>query len=237
MKRIYLLTPFPDIISSYITESILGRSEKRNLTSFCIKNLFDFSDSPHHRIDDYPFGGGAGMIIKPEPVFRAYDEIIKEIPNNAKIRVIFPTPDGQSFDQNMAYNLIDNDVFIFICGHYKGIDQRIRDELVTEEVSIGDYVITGGELPALLILDAMVRLVPGVLNNQESAESDSFSSPLLDCPHYTRPEIFRGLESPSVLLSGDHENIRLWKKDQSELKTKIRRPDLWKKYKKLENGK
>ncbi|MBC8256922.1 MAG: tRNA (guanosine(37)-N1)-methyltransferase TrmD [Candidatus Marinimicrobia bacterium] len=236
MKQVYFLTPFPGMVKTVVSESILGRAEKKELVQFHTKNLFDFADPPHYRIDDYPFGGGAGMVLKPEPVFRAYDEVISELPENSDSRVIFPTPDGKVFDHDAALNLSRCQNLIFINGHYKGVDQRIRDELVTDEISIGDYVLTGGELPALVILDAAVRLIPGVLNSYESAESDSFAGELLDCPHYTRPESFRNLDSPPVLLSGNHKEIENWKKKQSEEKTKIRRPDLWKKYNKLEDG-
>ena len=233
----YFLTPFPDVINTFVSESILGRAEKKKLVKYYTKNLFDFSDPPHHRIDDYPFGGGAGMVLKPEPVFRAFNEVVEELPSDSKPRVIFPTPDGNIFTHDMAIELTKIDSIIFINGHYKGIDQRIRDELVTDEISIGDYVLTGGELPSLIILDSVIRLIPGALNNYESAETDSFSHELLDCPHYTRPESYKGLESPSVLLSGNHKDIENWKNNQRQEKTRDRRPDLWDKYKKLEDGK
>ena len=234
MKQIYILTPFPNMVRAVISESILGRSEKKEHIKFHIKNLFDFSDPPHHRIDDYPFGGGAGMILKPEPVFRAYDRVLEELSENSEVRVIFPTPDGARFSHEKAAQLSQCENLIFISGHYKGIDQRIRDEIITDEVSIGDYVVTGGELPSLIILDAAVRLIPGVLNSYESAETDSFSEKLLDCPHYTRPELYREMESPEVLLSGNHNKIKDWKREQREEKTKTRRPDLWEKYKNVE---
>ena len=236
LKQVYFLTPFPEMVKTVVSESILGRAEKKELVQFHTKNLFDFADSPHHRIDDYPFGGGAGMILKPEPVFRAFDAVMGELPENSDTRVVFPTPDGKVFDHDAALNLSKCQNLIFINGHYKGIDQRIRDELVTDEISIGDYVMTGGELPSLVILDAVVRLIPGVLNSYESAETDSFAGALLDCPHYTRPETYRELDSPSVLLSGNHKEIANWKKKKSEEKTQIRRPDLWEKYNKLEDG-
>ena len=223
------------MVKSVVFESILGRAEKKNLVRFCIKNLFDYSDPPHQRIDDYPFGGGVGMILKPEPVFRALDDVKSEL-DNASTRIIFPTPDGQKLDHEVAIDLSKSQNLIFINGHYKGIDQRIRDELVTDEISIGDYVLTGGELPSLVILDSVIRLIPGVLNSYESAETDSFAGPLLDCPHYTRPETYRSLDAPPVLLSGNHKSIKDWQKERSKEKTKIRRPDLWEKYNKLEDG-
>jgi len=237
LKQVYFLTPFPEIVKAVVTESILGRAEKKRLVQFQIKNLFDFSDPPHHRIDDYPFGGGSGMILKPEPVFRAFDQVLKELPGNSNLRVIFPTPDGKVFDHNTAFNLSKDQDLVFINGHYKGIDQRIRDELVTDEISIGDYVLTGGELPSLVILDAIIRLIPGVLNSYESAATDSFADVLLDYPHYTRPESYRNKASPPVLLSGNHKEIENWKNKKRQEKTRDRRPDLWEKYNKLEDGK
>ena len=229
-----MLTPFPDMVRAVISESILGRSEKKEQIKFNITNLFDFADPPHHRIDDYPFGGGAGMVIKPEPIFRAFDRVLEELPENPEVRMVYPTPDGAIFSHEKAVELSQCENLVFISGHYKGIDQRIRDELVTDEVSIGDYVVTGGELPSLLILDAVVRLIPGVLNSYESAETDSFAEMLLDCPHYTRPEIYREMVSPEVLLSGNHKKIENWKRSQREEKTRTRRPDLWEKYKNFE---
>ena len=222
------------MVRAVISASILGRAETKERIKFHIKNLFNFADPPHQRIDDYPFGGGAGMILKPEPIFRAYDELLKELPEDPKLRVIFPTPDGTLFTHEKAYDLSQCENLIFVNGHYKGIDQRIRDELVTDEVSIGDYVLTGGELPSLIILDAVIRLIPGVLNSYESAETDSFADVLLDCPHYTRPETYREMSSPEVLLSGDHKKIKDWKQSQREKKTQIRRPDLWERYKNIE---
>ena len=234
MKKIFMLTPFPKMVEAVISESILGRSEKNNQVKFHIKNLFDFTDSPHQRIDDYPFGGGSGMILKPEPIFRAYDKILTELSDDTNLRIVFPTPDGKMLNHAEAFNLSQCENLVFICGHYKGIDQRVRDELVTDEISIGDYVITGGELASMIILDATIRLIPGVLNTYESATSDSFSQKLLDYPHYTRPEIYREMKAPKILLSGDQNKIENWKKNKREQKTKKRRPDIWKKYKNLD---
>ena len=225
------------MVKAIISESILGRAEKKGIVKYVIKNLFEFSDLPHSRIDDYPFGGGSGMVLKPEPIFRAYDSFVKNISDKKSCRFIFPTPDGEVLNHDLALDLSKSRDLVFISGHYKGIDQRVRDELVTDEISIGDYVLTGGELPSFVILDSLIRLIPGVLNNYESAITDSFSGQLLDYPHFTRPEEFRKLTVPSVLLSGNHKKIEDWKKKESENKTKIRRPDLWKKYIKLEDGK
>ncbi|MDP6570040.1 MAG: tRNA (guanosine(37)-N1)-methyltransferase TrmD [Candidatus Marinimicrobia bacterium] len=232
--QVYFLTPFPEMVTAVLSESILGRAVKKGVAAFHIKNLFDYADPPHYRIDDYPFGGGAGMILKPEPVFRAVDDIKNVVGDNTKLRVLFPTPDGELFSHENAVELSKESHLVFISGHYKGIDQRIRENLVTDEVSIGDFVLTGGELPGLIMLDAAIRLIPGVLNSYESAETDSFTEHLLDGPHYTRPEKYRGIGSPKVLLSGNHKKIEDWKKIQREEKTKIRRPDLWEKYKSLE---
>ena len=229
-----MLTPFPQMVRALISESILKRSEEKELVQFHVKNLFDFADSPHRRIDDYPFGGGTGMILKPEPVFRAYEQVLYELPKSSNIRVIFPTPDGCLLNHDKAIELSQFDNLVFINGHYKGIDQRIRDKIVTDEISIGDYVLTGGELPTLVILDTIIRHIPGVLNNYESAQTDSFADILLDCPYYTRPEVYRDMSSPKVLVSGDHKKIEIWKKEKKEEKTKIRRPDIWEKYKNLE---
>ena len=230
MLNCYIMTIFPDIIENFINQSIIKRSQDKNLVEYNIKNIRDFANPPHYKTDDYPFGGGEGMIFKPEPIFRTYDSIIENIPDKKSVRVVFPTPDGKQFDHKSAFDLSKSENLIFMCGHYKGIDQRVRDQIITDEISIGDFVVTGGELPACLMLDAVVRLLPGVLNNYESAKSDSFFSDLLDGPHYTRPEEYRGLKVPDILLSGHHENIKKWQKENREEKTKKRRPDMWKKY-------
>tara|TARA_Y100001960_G_C14704025_1_gene843325 strand:+ start:912 stop:1550 length:639 start_codon:yes stop_codon:yes gene_type:complete len=209
---------------------MIKKARNKSLIDYKTLNLFDYADSPHRNIDDYPFGGGTGMVIKPEPIFRAFDQIKQDL-ENADSRIIFPTPDGKIFNQNEAQKLGKNKNLVFICGHYKGIDQRVRDNLVTDEYSIGDYVITGGELSSLVISDSIIRLIPGVLNNIESAETDSFESNLLDCEYYTRPELYRDMKVPEILLSGHHQKIEEWKLKLKEEKTKKNRPDLWLKYK------
>ena len=224
------MTIFPELINSFIGQSIIKRSEEKNLVKYDVKNIRDFADPPHYKTDDYPFGGGNGMIFKPEPIFRTYDDIMNNVSRKENVRVVFPTPDGKQFDHESALDLSKADNLIFLCGHYKGVDQRVRDEIVTDEFSIGDFVVTGGELPVCLMVDSIARLIPGVLNNYESARSDSFFSDLLDGPHYTRPETFRGLKVPDVLLSGHHENIKKWQQEVRERKTQDRRPDIWKKY-------
>ncbi len=225
-----IITPFPDLIKAFISESILKKANQKKIVNYTIYNLFEYSDSIDGRIDDYPFGGGGGMIIKPEPIFKVLDDIKLRSEEPDSIKVLFPTPDGQQLNHNMSCCMANYNHVVFICGHYKGIDQRIRDYLVTDEISIGDYVLTGGELPSMIILDSIVRLIPGVLNNIESANSDSFANPLLDGPHYTRPEVFDGYKTPDILLTGHHKKIEDWFLGQRIEKTKKRRPDLWKKY-------
>lgn len=222
--EIHIISPFDSISKLYLKESMMGIAEKKGLVKFSFYNLFKYADPPRHRIDDYPFGGGHGMILKPEPIFRAVEAIKDK--NGVFDKVIFPTPDGQLFHQKDAEKLVSSKKLIFICGHYKGLDQRVRDELVTDEYSIGDYILTGGDLPALVIIDAIVRLIPGVLNTIESAEDDSHSKPLLDYPHYTRPEKYKGLRVPEVLLSGHHGKIEEWRKKKRLEKTSVRRPDM-----------
>ncbi len=233
--RIDILTPFPALVEAVVSTSILGRAVESGSVSFHVHNLFEFADAPHHRIDDEPFGGGAGMILRPEPVFRAYDQVLAECGPGAEPRVVFPAPDGKAFGQPDAAELAACEHLVFICGHYKGVDQRVRDSVVTDEYSIGDFVVTGGELPALLMLDAVVRLQEGALHDPESADTDSFSSTLLDGPHYTRPREFRGLKVPEVLLSGDHGKIAAWREKQRMARTRERRPDLWERFKALDD--
>jgi len=227
--NIFFITPFPETVISFMENSMIKKAQDKGLVNYKILNLFDYADQPHQNIDDYPFGGGTGMVMKPEPIFRAFDDL-KLDSKKGKMRVVYPSPDGKVFNQNEAKKLKENDTLVFICGHYKGVDQRVRDNLVTDEYSIGDYVITGGELSSLVISDSVIRLIPGVLNNIESAETDSFESNLLDCEYYTRPEIYRDLKVPEVLLSGHHQKIKEWKLKLKKEKTKKNRPDLWVKY-------
>ena len=228
--QVFIITPFPDVIHSFMQNSMIKKAQEHEIVDYKVLNLFDYADKPHRNIDDYPFGGGTGMVMKPEPIFRAFDKIQNQFSSNLN-NVIYPTPDGKVFNQNEANKFKESETLVFICGHYKGIDQRVRDNLVTHEYSIGDYVITGGELSSLVILDSIIRLIPGVLNNIKSAETDSFESGLLDCNYYTRPEVFRDLKVPEVLLSGHHQKIEDWKLKQKKNKTKKNRPDLWSKHK------
>lgn len=230
MNLYQIITPFPKMVDAVVSESILGRAASKELVEYRIHDLFDFADPPHYRIDDYPFGGGSGMVMLASPLVKAYQHCLDHLPEHRNTRVIFPTPDGKVLDHEMAMDLSKSEHLIFMNGHYKGIDQRVRDNLVTDEISIGDYVLTGGELPTLVILDSIIRLIPGVINTYESAQTDSHSNGLLDWPHYTRPEKFQDLGIPDVLLSGHHKNIAQWRLEQQELKTRNRRPDLWKKY-------
>ena len=228
--KVFIITPFPDVINSFMQNSMLKKAQEHEIVDYKILNLFDYADKPHRNIDDYPFGGGTGMVMKPEPIFRAFDEIQNQFSSNLN-NVIYPTPDGKVFNQNEANKFKESEALVFICGHYKGIDQRVRDNLVTHEYSIGDYIITGGELSSLVILDSVIRLIPGVLNNIKSAETDSFESGLLDCNYYTRPEVYRDLKVPEILLSGHHQKIEDWKLEEKKNKTKKNRPDLWSKHK------
>ena len=225
-----VITPFPTMFDNILSESILLKAKQKQIAEYNIFNLFDFLDNPSQRIDDYPFGGGEGMLLKPEPIFNAVGQIKNDL-NDEDVRVVFPTPDGTLFEHKKAKELSEKESLIFICGHYKGIDQRIRDEIVTDEISIGDFVLTSGELPAMIMIDSIVRLRQGVLNNYDSASKDSFYNILLDGPHYTRPSNFNGLKVPDVLLSGNHKEIEKWFLDEQEMKTKKLRKDLWNKYK------
>ena len=226
-----VITPFPTMFDNVLNESILLKAKQKNIAEYNIFNLFNYLDSSSERIDDYPFGGGEGMILKAKPILDAVTDIKSVAGNDKKHRVIFPTPDGKTFNHSKAKELSKESSLIFICGHYKGIDQRIRDEIVTDEISIGDFVLTSGELPAMIMIDSIVRLKKGVLNNYESAKKDSFYDFLLDGPHYTRPREFEGNNVPDVLLSGNHKKIKDWFLNQREEKTKKLRLDLWKKYK------
>ena len=234
--NIHIVTPFPKMIKSIIESSILAKAEQRKCVKYYVYDLFDFSKkSTNKRIDDYPFGGGSGMILKPEPIFEVFNLIKKKMKNN--YRVIYPTADGVLLNHNLSQELSRTEDLVIINSHYKGIDQRIRDNIITDEVSIGDYVLTGGELAGMVILDSIVRLIPNVINSKESSDLDSFSHPLLDGPHYTRPASYNGMDVPEVLLSGNHKEIEDWFCLKREQKTKLRRSDLWEKYKKLKKGK
>jgi tRNA (guanine37-N1)-methyltransferase len=223
--RIDIVTALPAIVSGPLQHSILGRAGRKGLVDIRVYDIRDYSTDKHRQIDDYPYGGGAGMVLKPEPIFRCI-ECIRDEDESAVNEVIYLTPDGEVFSQDIATELSLQRHVVLLAGHYKGVDQRVRDALVTREVSIGDYVLSGGELPALVIVDAVVRLIPGVLGDAESALSDSFQNGVLDAPVYTRPAEFRGMDVPEVLLSGDHQKVDDWREEQRLIRTRARRPDL-----------
>ncbi len=214
---------------SPLNHSIIDRARQADLVDIHIHDLRDYSEDKHRKIDDYPYGGGAGMVLSAQPVFSCIENLCSERDYD---EIIFTAPDGEKFEQKHANELSIKKNMIFLCGHYKGVDQRIRDHLITREFSIGDYVLSGGELPALVMTDAIVRLIPGVLGDAESALSDSFQSELLEGPVYTRPAEFRGMKVPEILRSGDHNKVEEWKREQSIRRTKERRPDLYKKFNK-----
>lgn len=226
--RIDIVTALPGIVEGPLQHSIIQRATKASLVDIRVHGIRPFATDKHRQIDDYPYGGGAGMVLKPEPIFSCVEEIQREARDEGHEvdEIIFLTPDGDTFDQGIANELSLKKHVILLAGHYKGIDQRVRDALVTREISIGDYVLSGGELPALVLVDALVRLVPGVLGDAASALSDSFQDNLLGAPVYTRPAVYRDMEVPSVLLSGDHAAIEAWREQEREEKTRTRRPDL-----------
>ena len=228
--QIFVITPFPAIPEAVIGESILRRAGEKEIVDYHMIDLREFTEGKHRQIDDYPFGGGTGMVMLAEPILKAMDRV-RELYNGDKgLRVVFPSPQAKILSQETSRDLSEADGIAFICGHYKGIDERVRETVVTDEISIGDYVVTGGELPAMVILDSVVRLIPGVLGDEESANTDSFTHDLLDHPHYTRPEEVKGLKVPEVLMSGHHANVDAWRQEQRELRTKKNRPDLWEQY-------
>ncbi len=229
----HVLTLFPDMIMQGLNTSITGRAMDKGLITVNTVNIRDFSEDKHNRVDDYPYGGGAGMVMQAEPVYKAYGflanhiKMSKEDPHTyQKPRVIYVTPQGSVFNQSFAKELSQEEDLILLCGHYEGIDERVLDMIVTDYISIGDYVLTGGELPAMVMIDAISRLIPGVLNNEVSSEFESLQDNLLEYPQYTRPEIFMGQRVPEVLLTGHHANIEAWRRQQSILRTYERRPDL-----------
>lgn len=218
--NIYYLTLFPDMYEGVLGTSILKRAKDKGIVDYHMINFRDYAGNKHNQVDDYPYGGGAGMVLKPEPVFNAMDSL--DIDNK---RVILMCPQGRPFDQKLAEELALEENIVFINGHYEGYDERIRS-LVTDEVSIGDYVLTGGELASMTMTDAIVRLIPDVLSNQASHQEDSFSTGMLEHPHYTRPREYRGMTVPDVLLSGNHKHIEEWRLSESLKRTRERRPDL-----------
>ena len=220
----HVLTLFPEMIENGMNTSITGRAITKGLLSLEAINIRDCAFNKHQKVDDYPYGGGAGMLMQAEPVYLSYESIAERI--GRKPRVIFLTPQGKTFNQDMAKEFALEEDLVFLCGHYEGIDERVLEEIVTDYVSIGDYVLTGGELPAMVMMDSISRMVPGVLNNQESGETESFSGNLLEYPQYSRPEEWHGKKVPEVLLSGHHANVDKWRREQSIIRTAKWRPDL-----------
>ena len=223
----HVLTLFPEMIQQGMNTSIIGRAITGGYLSVEAINIRDYAFNKHQKVDDYPYGGGAGMLMQAEPVYLAYQSIEEKI--GYRPRVVYLTPQGSVFNQTMAKDFAKEKNLVFLCGHYEGIDERVLEEVVTDFVSIGDYVLTGGELPAMVMMDSISRMVPGVLSNQESGETESFAGNLLEYPQYSRPEEWHGKKVPPVLLSGHHANIEAWRREQSILRTAKNRPDLLKK--------
>lgn len=220
--RIDIITLFPNMFTGPFAESIIGRAIEHHLVTIVTHDLRDYGLGKHRVVDDRPYGGGPGMVLKPEPLF----ELVERIKGGDRVPVILLSPQGRLFDQKVAWELATHEQLVLICGHYEGVDERVREHLVSDEVSIGDYVLTGGELAAMVVVDAVVRLLPGVLGSEESPKDDSHASGLLGYPQYTRPQVYQGWAVPQVLLSGNHSQVARWRREQSLLRTLARRPDL-----------
>ncbi len=222
--RFHILTLFPDMVEQGLHTSIIGRAAQKGILSIEAVNIRDYTLNRHKKVDDYPYGGGAGMVMQAQPIFDAWQAVADRI--GYRPRTVYLTPQGPTFHQGMAKEYAKEEDLVLLCGHYEGIDERVLEEIVTDYVSIGDYVLTGGELPAMVMVDAISRMVPGVLSNQESGSTESFEGNLLEYPQYSRPEEWRGKKVPPILLSGDHAKVDAWRREQSILRTKERRPDL-----------
>ncbi|MDD5287765.1 MAG: tRNA (guanosine(37)-N1)-methyltransferase TrmD [Dehalococcoidales bacterium] len=227
--QIFILTIFPEMFEGPFNCGLFQKAIDKGVMKVELCNIRDYTHDKHHTTDDYPYGGGAGMVMKPEPIFEAVEKIKTEIPRSAKVPVILLTPQGRLLTQEVAQELAKHDCLILICGQYEGVDERIREHLVTDEISIGDYVLSGGELAAMVLVNTVVRLLPGFLGSPESLLSESHTDGLLEYPQYTRPPEFRGWTVPDVLLSGNHAQIARWREEQSIIRTKRRRPDMIKK--------
>lgn len=227
-----ILTLFPDMVENCLNTSIIGRAKEQGTISIKAHNIRDYTNDKHKKADDYPYGGGAGMLMQAQPVYDCFFSVKEKIEKEGKKppRVIYVTPQGKTFTQTIAEEFAKEDNLVFLCGHYEGIDERVLEEIVTDYISIGDYVLTGGELPAMVMIDTISRLVPGVLNNDDSALTESHSDGLLEYPQYSRPEIWHDKKVPDVLLSGHHANIGKWRLEQSLLRTKERRPEMYEAY-------
>ena len=220
----HVLTLFPEMIMNGLETSILGRAAAKGIVTFEAVNIRDYTLERHGKVDDYPYGGGAGMVMQAEPIYRAYEALVEKI--GKKPRVIYMTPQGKTFNQNIAEDLAKEEDLVFLCGHYEGVDERVLEMIATDYLSAGDYVLTGGELPAMMMIDCISRLVPGVLNNNVSAEFETFHDNLLEYLQYTRPEVFMGKKVPDILLSGHHANVEKWRREQSIIRTLKNRPEL-----------
>lgn len=225
--RIDIISAVPQLLESPLQHSIVGNARENDLVEIHIHDLRNYSEDKHNKVDDYPYGGGAGMVLTPQPIFSCIEHLTSQREYD---EIIFTAPDGEPFEQKSANRLSVTKNLLFLCGHYKGVDQRVRDALITQEYSIGDYVLSGGELPVLVMVDSIVRLLPGVLGDSESALTDSFQNDLLEGPVYTRPAEFRGMQVPPVLRSGDHQKVKEWRFEQSLERTKQVRPDIYKKF-------
>ena len=223
MMKFHILTLFPEMVQQGLATSILGRAAEKDLISIDAVNIRDYTQDKHGKVDDYTYGGGAGMLMQAQPVYDAY----RVVAGDRKVRCVYLTPQGAPFTQKKARELSGEEELVLLCGHYEGIDERVLEEVVTDYISIGDYVLTGGELAAMVVVDAVARLVPGVLNNDESAVTESFHNDLLEYPQYSRPEVWHGRAVPPVLLSGHHGNVDDWRKKESYKRTMTRRPDLF----------
>ena len=226
-----IMTLFPEFVDYVLSESIIGRARKSGAIEVACHNIRDYSEDKHRRVDDTPYGGGKGMLMMAPPIYRCYEHIVglRNLPRE-KTRVVYMSPSGRLFNQHVAEELAGYEHVVVLCGHYEGVDRRIVDEIVDDEISIGDYVLTGGEIPACIVVDSVARLVDGVLSDPECYEKESISSGLLEYPQYTRPYEFHGVKVPDVLISGHHENIDKWRREQAEALTAARRPDIPQKY-------
>ena len=236
MIQIAVITPVPDIIDTLIQNSMLRKAVEKRVVELHTVNIREFGIGNYRQIDDTPFGGGSGMVMMAEPLFKALDKATDLVGGTDNIRVVYPSPQGKTWDQKFAEDMSKQQKIIMICGHYKGIDERVIEKYVTDEYSIGDFVMTSGEIPAMVMLDSIVRLVPGTLNTLDSALSDTFTQGLLDHSHYTQPRMVEEMPVPEILLGGHHEKIESWRQDQRERRTKDKRPDLWGKYTKIKES-
>ena len=236
MKRFAIITPVPELVNTVIQETIIRKSVENEIAEINVVNLRNFTKGKYRQVDDEPYGGGDGMVMMAEPFFKAIDHTISLWNEIDDLRIVYPTPQGELWSQKTAREFSMEGNIIFLCGHYKGIDERVIEKYVTHEFSLGDYVISGGELSSMVMLDSIIRMVPGVLNSYESALSDSFMNGLLDAPYYTRPRVIDGVEVPEVLLNGNHKQIDSWREEKREERTAARRKDLWKKYNSLRNN-